>query len=492
LPGPHGIGDLGASARQFIDFLAQTGQTLWQILPLSPTGYGNSPYMSPSAMAGNPLLISLEQLVEQGLLDQADLSQPPSFSEARVEFDSVIPYKWQLFMKAFDRFRENSYSEEYHAFCQQHVAWLDDFAFFVALKHAHGDVVWTQWDEGAAKRDPAALDSWRERLHDDIELHRFTQFIFFKQWGQIRDYCNERGIQIIGDIPIYVAHDSADVWAHPHLFSLDQTGNPTVIAGVPPDYFSTTGQRWGNPIYRWESMHERGYVWWIERFRMNFTLVDIVRLDHFRAFEGYWEIPGHEETAVNGQWVKGPGDDLFHAIRAALGDVNIIAEDLGVITAEVDALRDRLGFPGMRVLQMAFGADDKATEYRPHSYIHNCVAYTGTHDNDTTLGWFTAEPGTQTTQPAEEIEAERRSVCIYCNADGSDINWDMIHLASSSVADTAVFPLQDVLGLGTEGRMNKPGSGAGNWEWRMREGAITEQMRERLSNVTRVCGRWPD
>ena len=361
----------------------------------------------------------------------------------------------------------------------------------MALKHAHNDVVWTQWDPAAARREAEALDSWRERLHDDIELHRFTQFIFFEQWGRIRDYCHQRGIEIIGDIPIYVAHDSADVWAHRQLFHLDEVGNATVIAGVPPDYFSTTGQRWGNPIYRWDVMHSRGYAWWIERFRMNFTLVDLVRLDHFRGFEGFWEIPASEETAVNGRWVRGPGDELFYAIRNALGDLNIIAEDLGVITEEVDALRERLGFPGMRVLQMAFGADPKAAEYRPHSYIHNCVAYTGTHDNDTTVGWFTAEPGTQTTQPREEIEEERRNVCIYANSDGREINWDMIHMASGSVADTAIFPLQDILGLGTEGRMNKPGSGSNNWEWRTVPGAVTDEMRQRLANLTRVYGRWP-
>lgn len=494
LPGRFGIGGMGPSARQFIDLLSQTGQSYWQMLPLGPTGYGNSPYMCFSAFAGNPLLISLERLAAEGLLDTADLQSVPEFPSHRVDFASAVPFKYGLLRKAFDRFagaRSDAFPDDYYQVCERNAFWLEDHALFMALKEAHGGRVWTEWEEPAARRNPDALVRWRDRLRREIQFHKFLQFVFCQQWQALRAYAAARNIRLIGDIPIYVAHDSADVWAHRYLFHLDERGDPLVVAGVPPDYFSATGQRWGNPIYRWEEMARHHYAWWIDRFRVNFAMVDLVRLDHFRGFEAYWEIPASDDTAVNGQWVKGPADDLFVAAKEALGELNVIAEDLGVITAEVDALRERLGFPGMRILQVAFGSDPKASEYRPHNYIRNCAAYTATHDHNTTVGWFTAEPGSQTTQSAEEVRAERETTRKYLGTDGSEIHWDFIRLALSSVANLAVFPLQDLLGLGTEARMNRPGTGTGNWEWRFTFDMLTPDICNRLRELTEVYERHP-
>jgi 4-alpha-glucanotransferase len=492
LPGRYGIGDLGPQAYAFVDFLADAGQTLWQILPLGHTSYGNSPYMCFSAFGGNPYLISLEKLADDDLLDAADIASPPDFPAHRVDYGWAITYKMPLLQKAFERFKQKyspTYPDDFYAFCESNAFWLEDYALFAALKGVHGGQVWTSWEEGARGRHPDGLVEWRNRLTDEIQFFKFTQYEFFRQWNQLKDYCHSRGIRIVGDIPVYVGHDSAEVWAHRELFHLDQDGNPLVVAGVPPDYFSATGQRWGNPIYRWGLMAQRGFRWWIDRFRINFSLVDMVRLDHFRGFEAYWEIPASEPTAVTGRWVKGPGIDLFRAVRSELGDVEMIAEDLGVITPEVDTLRDELQFPGMRILQMAFGNDPKAPEYRPHRHIYNCAVYTATHDHNTTVGWFTTPPGSQTTQTPEEIRQERRYCLEYANSDGSQVHWDFIRMALGSVARIAVFPLQDVMGLGTEARMNLPGTTQGNWEWRFTSGMLSQDVRDRLRELTRVYER---
>lgn len=494
LPGRFGIGDLGEEAYRFVDFLVRSGQSLWQVLPLGPTGYGNSPYMSFSAFAGNPLLISLERLVEEELLASADLENAPSFPGDRVDYGMVGLFKWLLLLKSFQRFTSGSYSahqDEYESFCGEHAFWLEDYALFMALKEAHAGDVWARWEASAARRDPDAFGGWRRKLSDKVHFQKYVQYLFFKQWGSLKTYCQEHGIQIMGDMPIYVARDSADVWVHRHLFQLDGSGSPTVVAGVPPDYFSAIGQRWGNPIYRWDVMAQSGYQWWIDRFRINLSLLDIIRLDHFRGFEAYWEIPAAEQAAINGRWVKGPGDLFFEAMRKALGDLPVIAEDLGVITPEVDALRDQFGLPGMRVLQMAFGNDPKAQEYRPENHIQNCVVYTATHDHNTTVGWFTAEPGKETTQTKEEVEEERTNVLKYLGTDGREIHWDFIRLALASVANMAIFPLQDILGLGTEDRMNRPGTAHGNWEWRLDPCVLTDEIEKKLCELTAMYERNP-
>ena len=491
LPGPFGIGDLGPAAYRFVDFLALTGQRYWQVLPLGPTGYGNSPYMSFSAFGGNGLLVSPERLVEEDLLDGSDLAGPPHFPIDRVDYARAIDYKVGLLRTSFHRFHHRGapYPDDYYVFAEQNAFWLEDYALFMALKDAHAGHVWTAWEPGASRRDPEALARWRNRLGEDIQFRKYLQYLFSRQWGTLRSYCRARGIRIIGDLPIYVAHDSAEVWGNRELFHLDEQGEPYVVAGVPPDYFSATGQRWGNPIYRWDAITRTGYQWWIDRFRSNFALADMVRLDHFRGFEAYWEIPASEPTAVEGRWVKGPGTALFGAVKAALGDLAMIAEDLGVITPEVDALRDHLGYPGMRILQMAFGDDPKAREYRPHGHVRNCAVYTATHDHNTTVGWFTATAGTETTQTAEQVSREREYALKYANADGKEIHWDFIRLALGSVARLAIFPLQDVLGLGTESRMNRPGTARGNWEWRFTEDMLTPAIEARLAELTRVYER---
>lgn len=493
-PGPFGIGDLGPEAYRFVDFLESTGQSFWQMLPLGRTGYGNSPYMCFSAFAGNPLLISLDKLVEEGLLDSGTIALPPAFPAQQVDYGRVIDFKMPLLAQSFQRFKERSaqgYQEDFYAFCQQHAFWLDDFALFMALKEIHQGRVWSRWDAGAAQRDPDALVAWRNNLAEEVQMRRYLQYIFFKQWTELKQYCNAKGIRIIGDMPIYVAYDSSEVWTNRQLFYLDEQGNPRVVAGVPPDYFSATGQRWGNPLYRWEVMAQSGYDWWIHRFRNTFALFDIVRLDHFRGFESYWEIPATEDSAMHGQWVKGPGVALFEAVQNALGAPPVIAEDLGVITPEVDALRDQFNLSGMRILQMAFGSDPKASAYRPHHHTTNCVVYTATHDHNTTAGWFTAAPGTETTQSREEVERERAYALQYLGTDGQEIHWDLIRLALSSVARMAIFPLQDVLGLGSDARMNRPGTLQGNWEWRFTSDMLTVEIREKLATLTRVYERDP-
>lgn len=486
LPGRYGIGDLGDAAYDFVDFLVRSGQSLWQILPLGPTGYGDSPYQCFSAFAGNPLLISPERLVSDGYLPPAALEKVPDFPVNRTDYGWVIPYKNGLLRLAVAHFQSQGTTDQqsaFDAFCQDQAYWLDDFALFMALKNRYMEQdggVWNTWPKNIAHREPAAIEAWSKELADEINIHKFNQFLFFGQWLDLKKYANARSIEIIGDVPIFVAFDSADVWANPGLFHLDKDGAPTVIAGVPPDYFSETGQRWGNPLYRWKKMAADGYDWWVKRLEMTFTQVDIVRIDHFRGFDAFWEIPATEETAVIGRWVKGPGADFFDAMRNSLDSLPIIAEDLGVITPEVEALRDRYDFPGMKILQFAFGGD-KNSDFLPHNYSANCVVYTGTHDNETTLGWYL------NASAAEQDHARR-----YVARDGHDIAWDLIRLAFMSVADTAVVPLQDLMSLGNEARMNFPGKTGGWWSWRFTPGMLTEGMVIRLHELAELYGRIPD
>lgn len=483
LPGPYGSGDLGPSATRFFDFLAAAGQSLWQTLPLVPTGYGESPYAALSAFAGNPLLISPERLVEDALLDEGDIATSPDFPARQVDYEATNAWKSRLLDCASARFAQRASAHPlraaYEVFCAQNAAWLDDFALFMALKVAHGLRAWVEWPAAYAQRQPLALAQARRELRAEIERHKFAQFVFFRQWGRARADAARRGVRVIGDLAIFVAHDSADVWSHPELFSLDAHGQPTVVAGVPPDYFSATGQRWGNPLYRWETLRATGYAWWIARVRQALRVYDIIRLDHFRGFESYWEIPGWAPDATQGSWKPGPGVDLFHAIRAALGDVPFIAEDLGVITPEVRALQRSLGFPGMRVLQFAFGSNASSHDL-PHNYTANSVVYTGTHDNDTTRGWFATREGD-----------ERAYALAYLGCAPEDVTWAMIRAAYASVARTAIVPLQDILDLGSEARLNTPSRLEGNWAWRYAEGDLTAAHAERLRTLAQRYGRAP-
>ncbi|HEU5103094.1 MAG TPA: 4-alpha-glucanotransferase [Roseiflexaceae bacterium] len=480
LPGRWGIGDLGANAYTFVDFLAAAGQQLWQVMPLGPTGYGDSPYQGFSAFAGNPQLISIDQLLAEQLLAPEDLTDVPAFSDQHVDYGAVIPFKLAMLKKSFDRFKRVATNEQRQTFADfrtEQRAWLADYALFAALKEQHGGANWNTWNRPIARREPAAVGEWASRLSAQTEFHAYMQYLFFQQWTSLKRYANERGIQIIGDIPIFVAYDSADVWANREIFALNDEGHSLVVAGVPPDYFSATGQLWGNPLYRWDVLAGQGYRWWIERFRTTLTLVDIARLDHFRGFAAYWEVPAGEATAINGRWVAGPGTALFEAVREALGGLPIIAEDLGVITPDVEALRDELGFPGMKVLQFAFNGNPDDV-YLPHNYLPHCIVYSGTHDNDTTLGWWRALP-----------PHDQRNVQLYLGRDGSDISWDFIRLAWASVADLAIVPIQDALNLGSEARMNTPGQAGGNWGWRYTADMLTTELVGRLRQLTELYGR---
>ena len=486
-PGRYGIGDFGAAAYAFIDFLVASGQSLWQILPLGPTGYGDSPYQSFSAFAGNPLLISPDKLVADGYLPAGAVASVPPFPRHIVDFGPVIDYKNGLYAQAYAHFQGHGSAEQraaYSAFCATQAGWLEDYALFMAVKTYHVDQaggVWNTWPAEIAFRDPAGMAAWRGKLAGEIERYKFLQFLFFEQWLALKSYANERGIRIVGDVPIFVAFDSADVWANPGLFYLQEDGSPEVVAGVPPDYFSVTGQRWGNPLYRWDKMAANEYAWWVARLEMTFTQVDIVRIDHFRGFEAYWEIPATEPTAVVGQWVKGPEHRLFHALQAQLGELPIIAEDLGVITPGVEALRDDFDLPGMKILQFAFGGE-RNSSFLPHSFqTPNCVVYTGTHDNETTLGWYRNADG-----------YEQDHVRRYLARDGHDVVWDMIRLAHASVADTAVIPMQDLMNLGNEARMNYPGRESGNWQWRYTADMLTDLIAHRLRELTELYGRAPE
>ncbi len=474
LSGQFGIGDFGPEAYRFADFLEASKVRIWQVLPLSPTGYGDSPYQSFSAFAGNPLLISPEVLAEEGLLTREELEKAPDFPRHTVEFERVIPWKFSVLREAFEHFRPGA---DYDAFRDDNAAWLDAYARFAALKEANGLVEWTRWDP-RIKPHPREMD-----------FHRFLQYEFFREWHRLKSYCRKRGVRVMGDIPIYVAHDSADVQDHPELFELDEKGRPTVVAGVPPDYFSADGQLWGNPIYRWDSSARTGYRWWIDRLRHTLAMFDMARLDHFRGFEAYWEVPAGETTARNGRWVKGPGASLFEAAEKELGSLPIVAENLGVITPEVEAIRHQFNYPGMSVLQFAFGNDPQAPTFRPHNYPREVAAYTGTHDNDTTVGWWHSRAASGSTRTDADIEKEQAFTRAYLNADGRDIHWAFIRTVIASVADTAVTPMQDVLGLGSEARMNLPGSTRNHWRWRMLPDAIAPRIQSRLAELNSLYER---
>jgi 4-alpha-glucanotransferase len=486
------MGDFGSEAYRFVDFLQGSGQKLWQVLPLNPTGYGDSPFQCFSASAGNPLLISLEKLLEEGILHRDNIGTVPDFPVDSVDYGRVIQWKLPILRRAARNFLSTAGAEQraaFELFCTQSAQWLNDFALFMALKDAHQQVAWTRWPRGVAQRRPEALKQWSERLAPQIEAIKFWQFVFFRQWQSLRTYAHDRGVRIIGDIPIYVAHDSADVWANPQFFLLDAEGNPEKVSGVPPDYFSATGQLWGNPIYNWPLLEETGYRWWIERFRSAMMLYDIVRIDHFRGFEAYWEVPAGETTAVHGRWVKGPGAQLFRVLQAEFGELPIIAENLGVITPEVEAIRHEFGFPGMAILQFAFGNDPQGPSFRPHNYPREVVAYTGTHDNDTTVGWWNSAGTTDSVRTPEDVAREHAFARAYLDFHDEPVNWVLIRAVLASVANTAVVPMQDLLGLGNEARMNRPGTSSGNWRWRMPPGALDLQLSARLQQLNSIYGR---
>lgn len=479
LPGPGGIGSLGRDARRFVDFLHDAGQSIWQVLPLGPTSWGNSPYMCYSAFAGNPLLIDLRELAEEGDLKRSALREdlPPD----RVDYRRVLEYKTAALRGAAGNFfsaADPARMDEFHHFCDT-TPWLHDFALFMALKERHAGARWCDWPDGLAGRDSSALEEASRFLGAEIGEHKYRQWQFSRQWHGIRNYANGRGVRIFGDIPIFVAYDSADVWANRRLFLLDDEGRPTVVAGVPPDYFSRTGQLWGNPLYDWEEMMRQGYAWWIDRVRSELSLYDLIRLDHFRGFRACWGVPAGEKTAVNGRWIEGPGEALFDALGDALGELPIVVEDLGVITPDVEHLREALAFPGMKILQFAFDSGP-GNPYLPHNHERNSVVYTGTHDNDTTLGWFSSLNA-----------SDRKRVLRYLGSSGEDIARDLVRAAFSSVADTAVIPLQDVLGLGNEARMNLPGTSGGNWSWRFQAGGLNATLARRLRELSELYGRAP-
>lgn len=514
-PSKYGIGDLGEEAYKFIDFLKKGKQTLWQILPIGPTSYGDSPYQSFSAFAGNLLLISPELLVKEGYLNEADLNEVPNFNENKVDFGEVTKYKKELFKKAYEGFKHNASTAqkiEYNKFCFENIGWLEDYSLFVSLKDYfinkrthegknseysafkndcdfikenlfddyYFGAVWSTWPKEIASRREDVIKDWKIELSEEMRTYKFLQYEFSRQWKNLKKYANENDIEIIGDIPIFVAYDSADVWANPELFYLDSKGFPTVVAGVPPDYFSATGQLWGNPLYNWDIHKKNNYSWWIKRVKNMLGLVDILRIDHFRGFDEYWAVLSSEETAVNGEWLKGPNVDLFHAIEKELGSLPIIAEDLGVLTDSVCKMRDDLGFPGMKILQFAFYADDKyrTNDYLPHNLVKNAVIYSGTHDNDTTRGWYDSSN-----------DADMDLVRRYMNISGDNISWDFIRLTCSTVCDIAIHTMQDIMSLGTEARMNMPGTMSGNWQWRYTKDMLKDEYALALAYTCNIFGR---
>jgi len=480
LPGGYGVGDLGDDAYRFVDLLVAMRQQLWQVLPLGPTAYGDSPYQCFSTFAGNPILISPDRLLAEGLLTPSDLRDQPRFPVDRVSFSEVMAYKRRLFARAADRFAASAQRTEFEAFCHAHASWLDDFALFMALKDAQGGVKWTRWPADLVRREPAALARARRDLAEAVRMWQIIQFFFFRQWQALTAYAHAHGVRLFGDVPIFVADDSADVWAHPELFFLDKQGEPTVVAGVPPDAFSKTGQLWGNPLYRWKAMEAEGFSWWVERIRRTLALVDIVRIDHFIGFVNYWEIKAGQKTAERGRWRPGPGAKILHAFERALGgQLPVVAEDLGLVTTEVEALRNEFKLLGMKVLQFAFGGDAD-NPYLPHNYAPDCVAYSGTHDNNTTVGWF------QSASPSERSHVQR-----YLARSGEDIAYDFIRAVMESVAETVVVPLQDVLVLGSEARMNVPGRPDGNWAWRFRWEMVNDWHISRMRDLATLYGRHP-
>jgi 4-alpha-glucanotransferase len=491
LPGPDGIGDMGEPARRYVEWLEDHGQTHWQVLPLGPTSYGDSPYQTLSALAGNPLLISLDDLVGAGWLSAGDLAERPKFPLDRVDFGPVIQWKFKMLERAWQGFQAEAHPTgrlEFERWCEANASWLEDFALFMAIKQEQDGAPWNQWPEPLAMRDPSALSAARGRLAAVTAGHRFNQWLFCTQWQRLRAFASARGIRFIGDLPIFVAMDSCDVWANRAFFRLDDKGRPTHVAGVPPDYFSKTGQLWGNPLYDWEALKRDGYRWWINRMKSCLETVDLVRIDHFRGFEAYWEVPVTEKTAVNGRWVPGPGAEFFEVLSKELRSdsphvrsdaLPVIAEDLGVITPAVEALRDAAGLPGMKVLQFGWSGPDNL--FLPHEHVRNCVVYSGTHDNDPTLGWW----------KHLATDKEKELVAQYTGDSPHEPHWNMIRLGMLSVAHTFIATMQDVLGLGREARMNLPGEGAGNWNWRMPESAYTDPAGEHLARLTYLGRRKP-
>ena len=481
LPGKFGIGDLGPSAYHFVEFLKAAGQTLWQVFPLGPTGYGDSPYQCFSAFAGNPLLISPEFLHRDGLLSDADLAHPHKYNAHKIDFGSVIELKTKLLRKAFHNFsKSKNISDECKEFCSKNEYWLEDYALFMAAKSHHGGVQWTEWDASIAFRKD--LSSWKKKLADEINYQKFVQYTFHKQWTALREFVHQNGIKIIGDLPIFIAYDSADLWANKELFTVRKDGSLEFVAGVPPDYFSATGQLWGNPLYKWKEMEKDDFLWWRRRISNLLTMVDIVRIDHFRGFDAFWEIPGDAETAINGRWVKAPGHKLFNAIKKSLGVLPIIAEDLGVITDSVEELRDHFGFPGIKILQFGLGEDgDK--KFLPHNHIKNCVVHTGSHDNETTHGFLESE--------RHKNSGVYEWAQKYFNYYGDNLTYELIRAAYQSPANICVIPMQDILNLGNEARMNYPGRPGGNWTWRFTWNQVSNDLASWYKQMTIMFERPP-
>jgi|YelNatPaOPRAMG01_1025707.scaffolds.fasta_scaffold00247_14 4-alpha-glucanotransferase len=484
LPGRFGIGDLGYEAYNFINFLDHAGQKLWQVFPLGPTGFGDSPYQCFSAFAGNPLLISPEKLRDEKLLLDEELNNFPAFNPHQVDFGNVIQHKKLLLHKAFEKFKSqmDRFKIPFNDFCNKNELWLDDYSFFMALKEYHGGGLWTNWEKGLIHRNKNVLNEWKKKLTVEIEFQKFVQFQFFKQWHEVKHYANSKGIKIIGDMPIFIAYDSADLWAHKELFSVDKEGKLETVAGVPPDYFSETGQLWGNPLYRWDAMEKDDFLWWRQRFSQLLGMIDIIRIDHFRGFDAYWEIPGGAKTAVKGRWVKAPGEKLFNTIKKYLGELPIIAEDLGVITKSVALLRDKFEFPGMKILQFAFGSKGEK-RFLPHNFVQNCLVYTGSHDNDTTKAFF------------EKAKHDDNDIYLhtqkYLDYYGDNITYQLIRTAYASVADLVIIPMQDVLNLGGEARMNFPGKPSGNWSWRFTWDQVPTELAAHYKNLTELYERPP-
>ena len=481
LPGYFAIGELGSDAYYFIDFLSHSGQTLWQVFPLGPTGYGDSPYQCFSAFAGNPLLISLEFLIKEGLLTEDECNRVKSFDKHTIDYGTVIKSKSECLQKAFEKYQSKLKNDkEFKAFCKENEYWLNDYSLFMAVKNFHGGVSWTNWSEDIAFRIDGAVEKWTKKLKNEIDYQKFLQFKFNEHWQNVKKYAHEKGIKIIGDMPIFIAYDSADLWANRKLFTVDNAGKLKTVAGVPPDYFSPTGQLWGNPLYRWDEMEKDDFAWWRSRFSKLYELVDVIRIDHFRGFEAFWEIPGNAPTAQTGKWVKAPGRKLFKSIKKHLGDVPIIAEDLGVITREVEELRDAFNFPGIKIMQFAFG-DSGEKKFLPHNYIPNCVVHTGSHDNDTTRGFFDKEKILQ----SGIYEAAQEYLGYY----GDNICAQLIRTAYASVANLVVIPMQDILGLDSFARMNFPGKLGGNWAWRFSWDQIHPKIPEQYKRMCEIYER---
>lgn len=479
LPGKWGIGTLGKEAFRFIDWLKEAGVRMWQILPMGPTGYGDCPYSSFSAFAVNPYFIDYDILLSEGWLDKKDLPDDSRFSRDHVDFGLIWETKYGVLKKACQKFslQADNQKKEYAYFCEKNSFWLDDFAFFMALKFEFPGMSWMDWPDPIRKREAAAMKSYREKLEEEIHFHKWLQFEVYRQWKKVKDYANQNGIQIVGDIPIYVASDSADAWSVPEMFQFDPDIKPVKVAGVPPDYFSATGQLWGNPLYDWKKMEDDGFSWWIRRIETNLEMVDVLRIDHFRGLAAYWAVPAGETTAINGEWIPAPGKRMFEAVLKKLGDLPIMAEDLGVITPDVEELRDHFQFPGMKILQFAFDSGEE-NDYLPHTYHKNCIVYTGTHDNDTVVGWY------QAARPED-----RQWALDYINGNEKDIAWSFIRAAWSSTALIAIAPLQDLMGLGSAYRMNIPGTPLENWTWRFETGQLTDAIRNRLLRFNKLYSR---